>query len=92
MLEKSTISLVLEGDGLMKKRSCTALPIVTFLPLCLALLGVSPMFAPCVLLVYLSHFTLQASCLQRLSLPVLGSVPSLSGLWHVLTRCAQVCF
>ena len=65
---------------------------VSLVPLKLAFQRLSPMCVVCALLLHPGNFFFQSSCLQRLSLPVTGSVWSLAEMGHtVLTRCGQVC-
>ena len=71
------MSLVLEGNGLMKKTSCSALCIVSPVPQGVAFPVMSPKCAECSLLFCPGHFILHASPLLRFSLPVMGSVLSL---------------
>ena len=73
-LEKSVMSSVLERDGLMKRRSCRALPCSASSPQGLELPRVSPMCAICALLLCPGCFILQTSLLQRLSLSVVCRV------------------
>lgn len=69
--------------------SCHA---VSLVPLKLAFQRLSPMCVVCALLLHPGNFFFQSSYLQRLSLPVMGSVSSLAEMGHtVLTRCGQVC-
>jgi len=67
------MSLALESRGLIKKRSYSALQ--CNVPLSEpGSYGVSPMGIVCTLLLWLSCFCLQSSCLLWLSLPVAGRV------------------
>ena len=57
----------------------------------LELLRVSPVCAVCAPLFWSGCFIFQSPCLQRLFLPVEGSVWSLAWMWWVLSRCTVVC-
>ena len=57
----------------------------------LAFQGISPMCGVCDILLCPGHFFLQSSCLQRLPMPVVGSVLSLSKVDIVLPRCMRIC-
>lgn len=70
----------------MPCRAASAIPQV------LALQGMSPVCVVCALLLSPDLFFLQSSCLQRLSLRVGGSIWSLAGVRHILTRCVLICF
>ena len=72
------MSLDLEGNGVMKKRSHSALPCRVPVSWGLLLPGVSPVYAAYALLFCSGCFILQASCLQRLSLPAMSGVWSLT--------------
>ena len=90
------MSPALEGNGLRKKRSCSILQSVSLFPRTWRFRqrrggGVSPICVACALLLCTSHLFLQFSCLQRLSLPLVGSVWSLAAMGcAVLTRCVPV--
>ena len=74
MLGKSATSLVLEGNGFMKKRSVVPCTVVSLFPQGLVLLRVTPMCAACALILCPGFVILQASGLQRFSLLIVSSV------------------
>lgn len=84
----STTSLALKDNSRMKKRSCCVCTAVFPVPQGLALQGMSSMGVAPALLLSLGLFFLHPSCLQRLSLPILGGVWSLA---CVRVRFKKVC-
>ena len=72
VLGKSATSSVLEGNGLMKKRFCSALQCSVPCSQGLVLQRMSPLCSACALVLCLGHFILQVSRLQRLFLPVVA--------------------
>lgn len=68
------MSPIFDINGFMNKGSCSVLLCGISCSQGLALVGVSPMCAACVMLLYPGHFIHQASNLQRHSLPVVASV------------------
>ena len=88
---KSDMSPALESKGLMKKKyviPCRQCPLLTgtwhFRECLLCVLCTLLLLCP-------GHFFIWSSCLQRLSLPVVGSVWSLVGVRHaVSTGCLSV--
>ena len=77
------------GYGLWRRGPVVPCSVVS--PLTLPLQGVSLMCTACGLLLCLGHFILQASCLQRLSLPLVGNVWCLAWMCCILASCALVC-
>ena len=75
ILGESATFLALNDNSIMKKRSCHALlcSVVSLLPPGLALQRVSPLCVACARLLNVGLFFLQSSCLQRFSLPIVGS-------------------
>ena len=71
---------MLSDKNLMKKKSSSALHAVSPVLQGLVLQGASPMCFVCALLLSLVLLLLQSICLQRLSLPVVGSVWSPIGM------------